>query len=90
LSVGTVLIVPLPKLNELDEFRNAIAIARAAHTGNPDLVHLAGLVADPEAHVAGLRALIACLLMELDSAKRDANTVLTMLAENSAIQDAIK
>ena len=78
-----------PSLSELHEFRTAIALARAAYAGDMAQVKLlTQLIETPEEHVTAMRALIQCLLMELDTQKRDANEMLTFLVESAATADA--
>lgn len=79
----------LPTAAELDEFRTAIALARAQYNGQKtEFRLLAQLITHPEEHVYALRALVNVLLLELDGAKRDANEVLSFMAENAAVADA--
>lgn len=78
----------LPSLKELTEFRNAIAITRAVHSGNMHEAELvAQLIDDPELHVTALRSLVHVLLVELDTAKRDSDEVLRVLVESAAMQE---
>ena len=78
----------LPNQAELSEFRNALAMAKAAHAGNQSDVQLiAQIIDDPQAHVTALRVIIEFLLTELDTAKRDSADVLRMLIENAAMQE---
>jgi hypothetical protein len=79
----------LPTKSELEEFRTAVALARANYNGNRDQVRLLmQLVNNPDNHVYALRAIINVLLLELDGPKRDANEVLIFLAESLAVSDA--
>ena len=78
----------LPSAQSLHEFRTAIAIARAVHNGNKGEAELlTQIIEKPELHVAAMRSLIGCLLIELDTSKRDANDVLTHLVESAAMQE---
>ena len=81
----------LPSEQELSEFRNALAMAKAAHAGNQHEVQLiAQLIEDPSAHVTALRVILEFLLTELDTAKRDSADVLQMLIDNAAMQPTRK
>lgn len=81
----------LPSLAELDEFRTAAALARAAYAeDNGQVQLLAQLINDPQIHVSAMRSLIMCLLHELDGEKRSASDTLTFIIEQSAIVDANK
>lgn len=79
----------LPTQESLHEFRNVIALARAAYTGEGEINLLLQLIDFTDEHISGLRTLVNILLYELDTNKRDAREVLAWLAESAATADAL-
>lgn len=74
-----------PTEQELDEFRNAVAMAAAYHRKDFAELHvLCQLVQNPDLYVLGLRSLVEILLLELDTQKRDSADTLAFVTEQAA------